>query len=75
MILCLVRDPGGFELPDHLDHPADVTVLGGRWIMEGRLDSEGGEVLEERLLIDLGEVRQAAAGFARVADGLVVNVC
>ncbi len=49
-------------------------MLGGRWIMFGRLNIEGLQILEECLTVELDIVYKRGIRLARPANRLVVNV-
>jgi hypothetical protein len=73
-IFCLVSGALSFEVRDHLDHPLDITILGGSRVMACRSDSECRDVFEESLFINLREISQWPTRLSGVSDGLVVDI-
>ena len=73
-VVSLISEAFGDERADHLDHPVDVTLVGGTGKFVSAFDPQRFGVFEERLFELLGKFGQRHVGFARAADRFVVNI-
>ena len=69
-----ISESFGNQRGDHLNHPVDVTLIGGSRIFVRALNTQRVRVVEERLFELFSEFLQRPASLARAPNRLVVHV-